>query len=66
MNDFGFTIEQDVPQEIDDRAERMYDMIVPLIDNLMKNPEVETIKWPNREVKLQEFKEKLQDILNDR
>jgi hypothetical protein len=24
-------------------------LIIPLLTNLMKNPEAETIKWPNRE-----------------
>ncbi len=61
-NDFGFTIEDVTPVD-DTRAQQMYEAIVPLLNNLMKNPEIETIKWPNRVEKLEEFKDKLRDIL---
>jgi hypothetical protein len=59
--DFGFTIEAEEPIA-DDRAERMYKAIKPLLDNLKKNPEVDTIKWPNRVQKIDEFEQKLAEI----
>jgi hypothetical protein len=44
------------PDELDTRVQKAYKkqmqalekLIVPFMKNLMKNPEVETIKWPNR------------------
>lgn len=33
--------------------------IMPLLNNLVKNPESEYIHWPNRVEKIKEFKEKL-------
>lgn len=64
-DDFGFTIEQiEIPTVPEDtRAQEMYDTIIPLINNLMQNPEIDTIKWPNREKKLEAFKKKLTKIL---
>jgi hypothetical protein len=44
------------PQEVNDAVQEAYKkqmqnlekMILPILKNLMKNPENETIKWPNR------------------
>jgi len=33
--------------------------VMPLLNNLAKNPESEYIHWPNRVEKIKEFKEKL-------
>lgn len=35
------------------------DMIMPLLNNLKKNPEKDTIRWPNREKVITEFLDKL-------
>jgi len=70
-DDFGFTTmseEEVVKPEKDEtglalaRVYFMYNVIEPLIDNLMKNPENEIIKWPDRAKKLKAFKKKLQKI----
>lgn len=37
--------------------------VFPFLDNLAKNPEKTTILWPNRAEKIQEFKERLEQIL---
>jgi len=54
-----------VEQKHVNKAQRLYDMILPLLDNLRANPEKEWIYWPNREEKIDEFESKLVDILNE-
>lgn len=70
-DDFGFTIvneeeltkqHSDNVEELTERLQKMYDAIMPLIRNLSKNPEQDIIKWPNRQAKLAEFKNKLETI----
>ena len=56
--DFGFTTEDDITPVITQQEEtieaykkKLQDvekLILPLLVNLMKNPEKDTIKWPNR------------------
>jgi glutaredoxin 2 len=55
--DFEFEIVESVdPQQVHDVVQDAYKkqmqalekLIVPVLKNLMKNPENETIKWPNR------------------
>ena len=44
------------PQEVEDRIQKAYKkqmqtlekLVIPVLKNLMKNPENDTIKWPNR------------------
>ena len=38
-------------------------MIMPLLNNLMKNPEKDTILWPNRDKKIKEFVKKMDDYI---
>ena len=68
--DFGFTTEQDttpaLAESLNDyksRMEKMYKAIIPLLNNLEKNPDQEMIKWPNRDKKIKEFKLKLKKIM---
>ena len=51
-------------QEIAAKSQMLYDMVVPLINNLKANPEKDYIYWPNRYEKLDEFEAKLFAILN--
>lgn len=46
------------------KSQMLYDMVVPLINNLKANPEKDYIYWPNRYEKLDEFEGKLYAILN--
>lgn len=59
FNDEGFefdTVETEDPKDLDERIQKAYKkhmqalekLILPVFKNLMKNPEAETIKWPNR------------------
>ena len=42
----------------------MYNMIMPLLNNLKKNPDKPNIVWPDRQKKIDEFIKKLDDVLN--
>ncbi len=45
-----------------DKIDELYNAIVPLLNNLKKNPEKDYILWPNRLKKVEEFESKLQAI----
>jgi hypothetical protein len=67
--DFGFTTfsEQELTntEEIDNLKNRLNSvrkMFEPLLLNLMKNPDKEMIKWPNRKEILEKQLEKLREI----
>lgn len=45
-----------------DKLDRLYNAIIPLLNNLKKNPEKEYILWPNRLAKVEEFETHLQEI----
>jgi len=45
-----------------ERLDKLYNAIVPLLNNLKKNPEKEYILWPNRLAKVEEFETHLQEI----
>lgn len=45
-----------------ERLDRLYNAVMPLLTNLKKNPEKEYILWPNRTQKIEEFESKLLDI----
>jgi len=47
-----------------ERLETMYKMIVPLINNLSKDPQKEYILWPGRDKRLAEFKQKLDALMD--
>ena len=71
--DFGFTTvgedefvarEQKVTNNADTKVQKMYKMIIPLLNNLAKDADVkEYIRWPNRKEKIAEFIRKLDQIL---
>jgi hypothetical protein len=45
-----------------ERLDNLYNAIVPLLNNLKKNPEKEYSLWPNRLAKVDEFETHLQKI----
>jgi hypothetical protein len=47
-----------------ERLDKLYNAIMPLLTNLKKNPEKEYILWPNRTEKIEQFEAKLLDIYN--
>ena len=47
---------------VQDRLDKLYNAITPLLTNLKKNPEKEYILWPNRLKKVEEFEDYIQKI----
>lgn len=47
-----------------DKIDKLYNAIVPLLNNLKKNPEKDYILWPNRLEKVEQFEDHLQRIYN--
>ena len=45
-----------------DRLDKLYNAIVPLLNNLKQNPEKDYILWPNRLEKVEQFESHLQSI----
>ena len=43
-----------------ERLDKLYNAIVPLLNNLKKNPEKEYILWPDRLSKVEQFESHLQ------
>ena len=49
-------------QSTQDKLEKLYNSIQPLLNNLKANPEKDYILWPNRLAKVEEFETHLQKI----
>ena len=49
-------------EETQDRLNRLFNAIQPLLTNLKSNPEKEYIKWPNRMAKIEQFEDHIQKI----
>lgn len=71
--DFGFTaVDEDELEAVqkvssaassaEERLNNLYNAIVPLLNNLKKNPEKDYILWPNRLEKVEQFEDHLQAI----
>lgn len=45
-----------------EKLDKLYNAVMPLLTNLKANPEKEYILWPNRTEKIEEFEQKLLDI----
>jgi hypothetical protein len=65
-DDFGFTFSDttEIQTQAQDKVHGLRDMIMPLLNNLMKNPEKDTIVWPGREKKIKEFIKKMETYIN--
>jgi|TARA_R110002072_G_scaffold65281_2_gene161333 hypothetical protein len=48
--------------DLQDKLDKLYNSITPLLNNLKANPEKEYILWPNRTAKIEQFEKKLFDI----
>tara|TARA_B100000676_G_C17897687_1_gene742802 strand:+ start:33 stop:275 length:243 start_codon:yes stop_codon:yes gene_type:complete len=71
--DFGFTaVTEDELEAVQktktsatdaqEKLEKLYNAITPLLTNLKKNPEKEYILWPNRLEKVEAFEDHIQKI----
>ena len=65
-DDFGFTFadSEELKAQGEDKVQGLRKMIMPLLNNLMKNPEKDTIVWPNRDKTIKAFIKKLDDYIN--
>ena len=54
-----------IKSEYQERLSRLEQMIVPLLVNLMKNPEKDYIKWPNRKPIIEAQIERILEITRD-
>ena len=70
--DFGFTtVSEDIftqaqqsAEESQAKAEAMYKLVLPLLNNLAKDADKNAyIHWPNRKEKIEAFKKKLESLL---
>ena len=48
----------------EDKLNKLYDAIIPLLGNLKKSPEKEYILWPNRTEIIEQFEDVLRKIIN--
>ena len=46
------------------KCDNLYNAIIPLLNNLKKNPEKDYILWPNRVEKVDQFEDMLRKIYN--
>jgi len=50
--------------EMERRLDKLHSAILPLLDNLRKNPESEYIRWPNRDEKIDAFESYIAKIVD--
>ena len=50
-------------QELEDKLNKLYNSILPLLSNLKQNPEKEYILWPNRTEKIDQFEDLIREII---
>lgn len=65
-DDFGFSLVSQADIALptqDEKLEGLIKMIMPLLDNLMADPEKEYLYWPGRAEKIKAFKEKIQKYI---
>jgi len=65
-DDFGCSCADtnEMQSQAKDKVQGLRDMIMPLLNNLMKNPEKDTIVWPDREKKIKAFVKKMDAYIN--
>ena len=51
--------------QLQNKIDKLYNSIIPLLTNLKKNPEKEYILWPNRLANVEEFETFLQKIYQE-
>ena len=74
--DFGFTAVDEeelesykqvssVASSTQDKVDKLYNAVIPLLNNLKANPEKDYILWPNRLQKVEEFEDYLTCIYKE-
>lgn len=49
--------------QAEEKLNKLYNAILPLLSNLKKNPEKEYILWPNRVEKIEQFEDLITEII---
>jgi transposase len=49
-------------QSTQERLDKLYNAVQPLLNNLKQNPEKDYILWPNRLEKIEQFEDHIQNI----
>jgi len=52
-------------QQMEDKLNKLYNAVLPLLSNLKKNPEKDYIYWPHRTEKIEQFEEVIFRIVNE-
>jgi DNA repair exonuclease SbcCD ATPase subunit len=60
-NDFSKVSEEN--EILKNNMKELFELTNKFLENLKKNPEKKTIYWPNRAEKIEEFQEKLKQIV---
>ena len=48
--------------DLEDRFNKLYNMVIPLLNNLKQNPEKDYIYWPKRLDKIEQFNDALDKV----
>lgn len=51
--------------ELEEKLNKLYNSILPLLSNLKLNPEKDYIYWPNRTEKIEQFEDMISKIVSD-
>lgn len=51
-----------VAQGTEDKLNKLYNMVMPLLNNLAANPDKDYIYWPNRLAKIDQFRDAIDTV----
>jgi len=49
-------------EKLESKLNTLYNMVTPLLNNLAANPEKDYIYWPNRLDKIEQFRDKIDEV----
>ena len=52
-------------EQLEEKLNKLYNAILPLLSNLKANPEKDYIYWPNRVAKVEAFEDHITNIIKD-
>jgi hypothetical protein len=52
-------------EELEDKLNKLYNAILPLLSNLKASPEKDYIYWPNRTAKIESFEDHISKIIRE-
>jgi hypothetical protein len=53
-------------EHLQEKVDKMYNMVMPLLNNLQQNPEKSYVYWPDRALKVEVFRDKLTAVYNQK